>query len=223
MSTVQQVLDKFAIKFPDVDAPTQLSLFNDAHKKLLSRIQLRNGVVYITLVAQQREYALDPSVTKIESAYFQQDANTQTPLTESSTDWLDVSQWGWRSPTYQGQPTDYYVSASDVLDSGSLTVGLVPIPSFSSVPTYPRIVLYCSKWVALDVGDNVPASLLSDNYYLYEMYAKWTAVDNPAQQPYWQMMSDSELQANHEHIVSMQTQGQSGFFPAAAYFPTRIR
>lgn len=221
-STVAQVLAKFARRFPEVDAATQLTLFLDAHKRLLSRIQVRNDVQYITLAAGTQEYDLTGQVFKIHSAYLQQDAQTQVPLIERSTDELDAMRWGWRNPAYTGSPIEYYVSGADAGDSGQNVIGFVPIPATSTSAGFPQVALYCTTYDDLQTTDTVPASLLNDNYYLYEMYAKWTAFAALDQTEFWQAKAEAELDLNQEHVQNMQSKGMAGFFPTAAYMPTRM-
>jgi hypothetical protein len=221
-STVTQVLAKFARRYPDVDAATQLVLFLDAHKRLLSRVQVRNDVQYVSLTAGTQEYDLSGQVFKIHSAYLQQDSQTQVPLIERSTDELDAMRWGWRNPAYTGNPIEYYITAADSGDTGQTTIGFVPIPSTTTSNGYPQVALYCTTYQDLTTTDAVPAGLLNDNYYLYEMYAKWAAFAEPEQADFWQAKAEAELDLNQEHVQNLQAKGTSGFFPTAAYMPTRV-
>lgn len=223
-STVQQVINKFLRKYPEVDSASCKSLFDDAHRRILSRIQLRNDVQIISLVYNVREYPLSADVMKIHSAYYQQDGGNQYPLEERSTDELDVMRWGWRVQNYVGEPIDYYVSATVSGNTGSAVVGFDPIPATTSdvTSTYPRIALYCTTHVDLLLTDTVPSNLLTDNYYIYEMWANWALIANPADSAYWSNLSEIELNRNHEHVTAMQASGSEGFFPTSAYMPTRI-
>jgi len=223
-STVDQIVSKFRRKFPECDAATALGFFQDAHRRILTRVQVRNNVQYIALVAGTREYALDASVFKVHSAYLEQSAEASVPLRERSTDELDVMRYGWRMPTFTGDPIEYYISAAAVSDSATNSIGFVPIPATSTSGTYPRVALYCTAYADLSGAETVPTNLLDDNVYLYRMYQFWGDwIVDPKLSQYWSALADQQMDLNHEHVTNLQSKGMTGFVQAGAFMSTRVR
>lgn len=229
-STVDQIVGKFQRKFPECDPTTALDFFQSALKRVLSRVQVRNNVQYVSVVNGTREYALDASIFKIHSAYLEQGVGSSIPMQEYSTDELDVLRWGWRQTNFLGDPVEYYISSMAVSAGGSDTqlssaqncIGFNPIPAITTSGTYPRVALYCTAYLPLSGSETVPSNLLDDNIFLYRMYEQWGEWTQDAQSAqYWSALADKQIDLNHEHITAMQSQGASGFIMTSAFMPTR--
>jgi hypothetical protein len=173
-STVSQVILKFQRRFPECDTATALGFLLDAHRRILTRIQVRNDVQTIFPIAGVAEYPLSGQVFKIHSAYLSMGPSWSVPLQERSTDELDVLRPDWRSGAYVGTISDYYVSSQASGDSASPVVGLFPVPPTSSSGGYPAVVLYCTTYSDLVLSDTVPTNLLDDQVYLYRMNEFWS-------------------------------------------------
>jgi hypothetical protein len=195
-------------------------------------MQLRNQAQTISVVAGTQEYAVDPSVFKIHSAYYQSSSgSTPVPLIERSTDELDVTRWGWRNSSYTGDPIEYYITTAAItagggdslLSSSELVIGFLPIPATTSSGGYPVVTLYCTANEDLSGSETVPAILLDDNVYLYRMFEFWCKrILDFQQAEQWEMLAEKELDRNHEHIQNIQSQGTSGFIMTSAFMPTRV-
>lgn len=222
-TTVNQLIATFQRRYPECDATTALNLVLDAHRQILSRIQIRNDTQYVTpLVAGTREYSLSGQVFKIHSAYYEQSSTSWIPMIERSTDELDVQRWGWRLPSYTGTPYEYYISSADVGDSAAPTIGFVPIPDTSTSGTYPRVTIYCTTYTDLTGTDTIPSNVLDNKVYLYRMYADWAQTVMSSEAEYWNMEAEKQMQINLVHVQSVQSKGTDMIFPTAAYMPTRI-
>ena len=157
---------------------------------------------------------------RVTAAALQYSANSQIPLTARSVDELDAMRPDWRYPNNSGDPLEYYVTSKGVSDSAANAIGFVPIPASSTGVTYPRIALYGTIWAQLSGTETVPDNLLTDNYYLYDMYAKWTAYTDASMSAYWEARAQGELQIERDHVQNVLNQASNGAFMWTAYGTT---
>ncbi len=222
-STVAQVILKFQRRYPDCTDARAQELFSDAHRRLLTRVQVRNSSRDISLVAGTHDYALDVAVFYVHSAYYYQSATSGYELTERSIDELNVMRKNWQIQRPQGNPLEYYLTTMAVSDSAQNAIGFVQIPSVTTNAGYPCVRLMTTEYADLSGSETVPSNLLTDNYYVYDMYAKWTAETDASTSEFWEAKAEKEIQIERIHVQNMQSMGTSGYFPTSAYMATRIR
>jgi len=231
-STVDQIIAKFQRRYPDCDSTTALGFFQDALRRVVMRIPIRNLVVYIPQVAQQAEYDLDEGVFQIHSAYYQQGVNSSYQLWEKSTDEKDVLDQDWRATAAQGGPWQYYIQtrAADAgggdtnLSSAQNVIGFYPTPVTTTGATYPRVALYATGYKPLSGSMTVPSNLIDDNVFVYRMFEFWAEyVGDPGLAQYWNGLAEKQMDINNVHIQDIQNQGQSGIMLMSSFYPTRTR
>lgn len=219
MSTVQNVVDRFRRRYPTCAADQAVEIFNDVHRELCSRCQLRNLVETVLLTEGQGEYDLAAEVLTIHEAYYERtsDASTWTSLVERSLDEYVVLRRGWRATTSEAEPAEYYVTSAASGNSSKAQIGLWPVPALSSSDGFPRVRVYATSVLDLEADDPVPPQVLNDNVYLYGMWAKWEAErqdGNLSDLQAYQMLAERELDRNVNHMKNVQENSTTELVPA---------
>lgn len=219
MSTVQNVVDKFRRRYPTCSSERGIEIFNDVHRELCSRCQLRNLVETVPVTSGVGEYDLAAEVVTIHEAYYERssDPSTWTSLLERSLDEYVARRRGWRATSASSEPLEYYVTSAVSGNSSKAQLGLWPLPSISSSDGYPRVRVYATSVVPLAAEDPVPPQVLNDNVYMYGMFAKWEAErqdGNLSDLQAYQMLAERELERNIQHVKNVQENSTTELIPA---------
>lgn len=207
-STVDQVITKFKRRFRDCEASYALTLFQEAHRRILKKTEVRNTTRAISLTALTRQYDLDASVYKIHEVYYERSSSASDwkVLTETSIDRLIELSKGWRTTSSQSEPFWYYITSATSGDSAKNQIGFEPVPTVSTSGTYPRVVLYTTEYADLSGSETVPENLLDDDVYtdiMSEMYCK-DARGRLEQYEFYQKAAAQSLEANSQHVQNLQ-------------------
>lgn len=125
--TAQNLIDVFQRTYRDCDDTRALAILNEIDEEILLELPLRRALVEVSLVLGTQEYTLDETVLRVWSARFCL-GPSQTPLTETSIDSLDIDTPQWRSYG-NGSALKFYTSANATTG----TLGLVPPPNYSTL------------------------------------------------------------------------------------------
>lgn len=200
MSLVSAVIDRVQDRFPDLDDTRGLVLALEAHREILTRCQLRNKAVDISLTAGTREYNWDETDLKVwETIYFASSTDEGTIIQPTSTDELDIYIPGWRGMTTRGTPRyTYFTSATDT-NTAKQMVGFHDIPD-TTTSTYPIARFYCTSYAALTTSDVTPPQLISDQVYFDRMCYLWCKDFHRDEVQFWDQMSEREIERNVQHV-----------------------
>jgi hypothetical protein len=208
-STVNQIIARFQRRFRGVEASYALTLFDDAHRTILKKCEVRNTTRAITLTSGTRQYDLAASVYKVHEAYYERtsDAGTWTPIIETSLSKLAAVSQGWRARSAQSEPYFYYITSATSTDSGKNQIGFEPIPGTTSSGGYPRVVLYVTEYAALTGSETVPENLLDDSVYLDLMSESFCKENEHEKLALYTEAARRSLEANAQHVENLQSRG----------------
>lgn len=226
-STVTQLITKFTQGgfYPDCDATTAESLFNDVYKEILMSLQVRTNSITISLTANTATYDLDESVIRVHEAWYDVDATPANSrlLTQVSLDALRLL-YPHERTQYVGEPRQIYSTSAVSSDSGKQQVGLIPVPETSTSGTYPRLRLVVTQYATLTGSETLPNSILTDDLFLYAMAKKWAVRQDPEKVAYWTKLYSGEMATNADRInrTLVQAPLSQNFSPFAGY-QSRLR
>ncbi|AIE86989.1 hypothetical protein [Fimbriimonas ginsengisoli] len=217
--TVQNVIDAARERYPEMASAVGLTLFNQVHRELCSRSQLRNKTELITLNAGTQEYDLEAEVVKIHEAYHERSADPGDwlSLVERSTDEYAVMRRNWRALSSTSSPTEYYVTSAVDGNGSKAQIGFWPNPAIGTdgISGYPRVRLYCTSVIDLSVGDLLPPQILNENVYLFGIFAKFLVRWQQANQndlALYRSLAEEEMSTNVAHIKDVQSNKEDSSF-----------
>jgi hypothetical protein len=187
-STVTAILARFQRRFRQCEATYAQTLFDDAHRTILKKCEVRNTTRTITLTASTRQYDLNAAVFKVHEAYYEtsSDPGDWTQLTETNLSKLVNKSPGWRAGATDSTPTLYYITSAVSTDTAKNQIGFDPIPDTTTSGGYPRVQLYVTEYAALSGSETVPENLLDEFYAL---------------------AAKKRLEANAQHVENLQANG----------------
>lgn len=203
-SSVNAIITRFQRRFRGVEASYAATLFDDAHRKVLKKCEVRNTTRAITLTADTRQYDLSAAVYKIHEAYYERSATDWIPLYETSLEKLVTLRKGWRNGAVASTPSYYYITSAVSTDSAKGQIGFEPIPGTSTSGTYPRVVLYTTEYAALTGSETVPENLLDDNVYLDLMSEAFCLENEHEKYALYSAAAQKSLEANAQHVENLQ-------------------
>jgi hypothetical protein len=157
--------------FPPASDAQALSIMNDVQSDILRAVRLYPLTAFnITLIANQQLYTLDPSVYRIWSCIWQNNASisSQIKVLETSIDELDYQAPNWRSQ-----------SASNVYRYFELggQIGFVPAPAFATSAGYPIIILNTSTAQPFaTTSSTLPAQVPTKDAWVWRACARWATM-----------------------------------------------
>lgn len=146
--TVQQLIDRVQIDFPDQSEAECLSDLQSVYDELSFDYKLSPSTAEISLTAGTGEYALPAGVTRVFEARYVSSASSATVLVQAHTDWLDNNYPGWRSHD-SGTPRYCYAEAGNI--------GLYPKPSETTSGSYPKVHADVTTRIDLGLSDDLPS------------------------------------------------------------------
>lgn len=155
---------------------TALRFFNIVYGELsLIRKQRFSHDLAIYLVANQREYILDPAYLKIESATYDADGTSagRVTLQPVRMDELYFEEESWR---YQAAaiPRQYYIHPGSQSPATQWMIGFYPTPPTSTVGvTYPRVSIAASLKATFALSDTAPEISIDSNVFIEGMCFLW--------------------------------------------------
>lgn len=208
-STVTQIITRFQRRFRHCEATYAATLFDDAHRTILKKCEVRNTTRAITLTAGTRQYDLASSVYRVHEAYYERtsDPGTWMPIIETSLNRLATISQGWRARSPESEPHFYYITSAVSSDSAKNQIGFEPIPGTSSSGGYPRVQLYVTEYAALTGSETVPENLLSDDVYLDLMSEAYCKENEHEKLELYAVAAAKSLEANAQHVENLQSKG----------------
>ncbi len=208
-STVNQIIARFQRRFRGCEATYAATLFDDAHRTILKKCEVRNTTRQILLTAGTRQYDLPSSVFRVHEAYYERssDPGTWTPLTETNLNKLASVSRGWRARSAQSEPYFYYITAAVSSDSAKNQIGFEPLPGTSSTGDYPCVRLYVTEYAALTGSETVPENLLDDSVYLDLMSEQFCKENEHEKFELYAVAARRSLEANAQHVENLQARG----------------
>ena len=208
-SAVTAIITRFQRRFRGCDSTYAATLFDDAHRLILKKCQVRNTTRVISLTAGTRQYDLNANVYKVHEAYYERssDPGTWQVINETNTDKLIELSRGWRARSTSSVPWFYYITSTTDSDTAKNQIGFHPIPDTTTSGSYPRVVLYVTEYAALTGAETVPENLLDDDVYLdlmSEMYCKETEHEKHG---FYEKEALKSLEANAQHVENLQSHG----------------
>lgn len=172
MATAQDLITTFQRTYPDCDNTRSLQILNEIDEEISWHIPLRRKTTDIAFVNGTSEYLLDVSVLKIWSArLIGALATTQTPLIDTTIDYLDIQSPGWRSRAL-GTPTEFYISNNDVQG----VIGMVSGPNFST-PVVSTVITQTDVAPKLTIDYSYRTSLALTSVMPITPQVRWLYVD----------------------------------------------
>jgi hypothetical protein len=219
MSTVQQVIDFWQEEhYPRCSDTRALRVLNRIHRRILSRVQVRNSSTDISLTSGTRQYDLAATVMKVWAGYYIKSATADDfyPLIETSVDELDQRDSGWRSRTNTSSSTPdlYYVTSAVTGDGAKNQVGFVEIPPTTTSGGYPKVTLHTTDCAELATDDSVPTNLLDDEIYLAGMSYLWARQYDKENAGSHEAWFESEIDKNILHVKNMLERDNTEIVPA---------
>ena len=202
-STVTEIKAKFTTMFyPDAPSATVDYLWQDAWHWAITKFRLRENEVDISLTEGVREYDLAGTMAATREAYYkpQEDPSTWQVLYGVSIDQLARVEPGWRGNDNTGDPNRYYIKAKADSDSGQRVIGFDPLPQTTTSGGYPIVTLYCVQLADLTASETVPDFVITDEWFLYEMSARYAVRQDREQTLYWEERARKELDLLQSYI-----------------------
>jgi len=224
-STVTQLLAKFARHYPECGSTRASQIFDDAHREINIRLRLRETVVSVNLTDGTQEYDLAATYQLIHSVFFFESASSYWPLEATSIDHLDVLDPYWRGRTEstdEGDPTKYYIRNTTDSDTSKQVIGFLPIPDTTTSAGYPIVKVYAHQEGTLTTSETLPASLLSDQIYVYKMAEIFSAEHDFKKVAYWSDLYEKEFQRNLIHIKNRQERLDTSWTAASNGFMSSL-
>ena len=218
MDSTTQVVADFNLRYPDVGTTAAERLLNMVHKRIISRLAIRETTRDISLTDGTREYDLNEADTHIRAAYYIRSATAgdYKELIPRSVDWMDEFNDGWRASTDESEPNEYYVASLIDSDTSKKRIGFHQIPPTTTSGGYPVVRLYVVQNATLSGADTIPADLLDSQIYLDGMswlYAKEQGL--PSEQKWFQDF-EFQIHQNRAHIDRMNRHDPNIFYPSWA-------
>lgn len=203
MSTSLQVITKFiSFYYPDCSAAQARSLFDDAHKAIMSKIPLRTTDLTFDFVSGQREYAIGAGTFDISWAAIDYSATSFVTMEQTTEADLDARYPNWRSQTGQNPERCYIVHTSTTGGTSVVSIGLDSVPTADASGGYPRIHVVGTQHVTLADGDSLPPGLLNDDAHLTYMAQKYALRNDRGAAQGWEDQFKDALAENVTHATS---------------------
>lgn len=202
-STVTQVIDKFQRHYPECGDTRAGEVFADAHREINLRLRLRETVVSVNLTDGTQEYDLAATNQLIMSVVYYESATSYWVLDATTIDHLDTLDPGWRlriTSDDEGDPTQFYLRQVVDTDTSKQVIGFIPIPDTTTSAGYPIVKVYCHQEGTITASETLPASLLSDQIYIYKMCSIYAPEHSPEKTGFWTALYEEEYQRNLIHI-----------------------
>lgn len=215
MSTSLQVITKFRdFYYPDCSAAQARSLFDDAHREIMTRVPLRTTELTFDFVSGQREYAIGAGTFDISWAAVDYSASETTPLEQTTISDLDARFPTWRATQGQNPQKCYVVHSSTTGGTSIVSIGIDSVPTADASGGYPRIRLSGTQHVALADGDSLPPGLLNDKAHLMLMCRDYAERNERGAVDGWDQRFKLALAENVTHATQrMKQTASTGFIP----------
>jgi len=173
-TTVQNVIDLAKVGYPslpDFGDSVAVKLFNEVHNEILTRVGVQTDTETITLVADQREYALNVTARFASTAVYVRSATEgdATKLEPVSQETLERQSGGYQFED-SGEPSRYYITHSN---DGTVKIGFDPAPDTSSTGGYPSVVLRVGRGATLTAAGNLPLGVKNFQAWIIGIQAYW--------------------------------------------------
>lgn len=195
--------------FPDFsDTTLHAEYANKVHREVVFQVPLRVTTRDIAFTTAQ-EYALQDTEVRIWSVELYTSATSHRPLTETSVEYLNIRQRGWRSRPTSNTTSMYYVWSNTT----GRVIGLVPAPASAASGGYPLVRLYVSQADVLTTASNIPAGLLTDDLYTYGMAARYAEDEHRDQMDLWLGRYYDALEREYQFCVGKAAQDKPQIIP----------
>jgi hypothetical protein len=226
--TVGDIISRARNRYPGMSSALALQLFNDVHREVSKRTQLRNDQVNVDVVEGQDTYDIDTRlINYIREVYYAWGADraSRMELLPRSLDEYEVFRRNWRASLTESQPTEYYLSSAPDGNTSTGQIGLFQIPELTTqIDGYPRIEIFVSTVVDLEVGDDMPPQVQSELVYIYGIFVRYLAErqgTNLQELQTWISMYQKELQTSV--VQSKDLQGNNADFQLVPAFTIGMR
>jgi hypothetical protein len=219
MSTSLQVITKFtSFIYPDCSAAQARSLFDDAHREIMTRIPLRTTELTFNFVNGQREYAIGEGTFDISWAAVDYSATNTVPLQQTTISDLDARYPTWRATQGQNPQKCYLVHTSTTGGTSVVSVGIDSVPTADASGGYPRIRLSGTQHVTLADGDSLPPGLLNDEAHLMCMARAYARRNDRGAVQGWEQQYEATIAQNVTHATErMKQTPATGFIPVGMH------
>jgi hypothetical protein len=207
MSTSLQVITKFiSFYYPDCSAAQARSLFDDAHREVMTRVPLRTTELTFAFVNGQREYAIGEGTFDISWASVDVTSTSNYALIQTSISDLDARRPNWRTASGQNPEYCYVVHKSTTGGTSVVSIGLDSVPTADASGGYPRIRLSGTQHVTLGDSDSLPPGLLNDKAHLMLMCRDYAERNDRNAVNGWDERFQLALAENVTHATSRMSQ-----------------
>ena len=219
MDSCTQTITDFQSRFPDISTANALRLLNMIHKRIVTRLGIRDTTLAISLTDGTREYDLDETATQIRAAYYvsSSTAGDYHELIATSPDKLDLTDGAWRRRANEEKPRYYYISTVISTRTAKKQIGFDPIPPTTTSASYPNVTLYITDVDDLQAADTLPTSLQDSQIYLDGMSWLFAKEQYMEEAGYWKVEFEKRCHEEAAFINAVARQETS------AYFPTWVR
>lgn len=187
-SSAEQVIARFRSEFyPDCPSARASTLWQEAWQRGTVLFRLRETTLHINLVAGVATYPLTGEVAAIREVRYE--------LSSDPSGWRKLAGCSLDSFAASGaigEPTRYALQ-NLASDSGAGRVlRLDPIPGVSTSGGYPRLGLEVVGRSQLSGDDVLPAFLLTDEWFLYEMAFRYAVRQDRESAEFWRALREDE-------------------------------
>lgn len=217
MDTASQVIDDFQMRFPDINDANALRLLNMIHKRIVSRLGIRDSTLDISLTDGAREYDLAEAATQIRKAYYVSSATDGDyhELYETSQDKLDLTDGSWRRRPNEEKPLWYYIATAVTgTRTSKKQIGFDPIPPTTSSGGYPKVTLYITTVDDLQAADAIPTALQDSQIYLDGMSWLFMKEQRDDAADFWKIEYEKRVHEEIAFINKMTRHEPTAYYPA---------
>lgn len=204
------------------------TLFDRAHREIVTELPVRSGATDVSLLSGIDSYPLPDNVFRVEEAYYVSSADLAawSRLKPYDFTYEPDDGYDWTYPNAPASPSmGWRVVPNASTLGGGLSFQIGPPPSLGSDEDgYPFVRLVGASWSPLEMDDELPRGILSEDLYLAHMAMQWARKRDPERFAYWKAQFDELKGENMRHLKNrMPKTAALKLVPATARTQTRRR